>query len=386
MNILYHHRTRAEDAQGIHIRALCEAFRGLGHTVLVVGPVDPGRPRPGSPGPAAEKVGAHLFGFEVPHWLYELLAIAYNLPDAVVLLYHMLRHRPGLVYERYALFSVSGRLVSALFRVPFVLEVNAPLSLELKQHGGLAFERTAQRVEDWSCRRATRTVVVSAAMADIFAERGVPRERLMVVPNGVDRRQFHPHVDGKAVRRRLDLDDRLVVGFVGWVRPWHGVDKLIEAIALLPDLAGDVAVLIVGDGPALPELKERAHALGVADRVTFTGAVAQSEVPAFLAAMDVAVQPDVTVYASPIKLFEYLAMGKAIIAPRRRNIEEIVADGHTALLFAPGEARELADAIRRLHRSPELRRQLATAALDLFEDRKYDWEANARRVLEAVGA
>lgn len=385
MNILYHHRTRAEDAQGIHIRALCEAFRELGHTVLVVGPVDPGGPRPPSPELPAAKAGTHLLGFRVPHWLYELLAIGYNLPDSLVLLYHLLRYRPRLVYERYALFNVSGRLVSALFRVPFVLEVNAPLSLELKQHGGLAFERTARRVEDWSCRRATRTVVVSAAMADIFAERGVPRERLMVIPNGVDRRQFHPQVDGKAVRRRLGLDDRLVVGFVGWVRPWHGVDKLIEAIALLPDLAGDVALLIVGDGPALPGLKEQARALGVAARVIFTGPVAQTEVPAFLAAMDVAVQPDVTPYASPIKLFEYLAMGKAIIAPRRRNIEEVVADGRHALLFAPGEARELAAAIARLHRSPELRRQLATAALDLFEDRKYYWEANARRVLEAVG-
>lgn len=385
MNILYHHRTRAEDAQGIHIQALCEAFRDLGHTVSVVGPVDPGRRQSASAGHSTRRDGTHLFGFTVPHWLYELLAIGYNVPDFLALLYHMLRDRPGLVYERYALFNVSGRLVSALFRVPFVLEVNAPLSLELPEHGGLAFEKTARRVEDWSCRHATRTVVVSSAMAEIFIARGVPQERLMVVANGVDRRQFHAQVDGKAVRRRLGVDDRLVVGFVGWVRPWHGVDKLIEAVALLPGLAGEVALVIVGDGPALPELKERARTLGVAERVIFTGAVAQAEVPAFLAAMDVAVQPDVTAYASPIKLFEYLAMGKAIIAPRRRNIEEIVADGRHALLFAPGDARELAGAIQRFHGSPELRRQLASAALDLFEERRYYWEANAQRVLRAVG-
>ena len=383
MNILYHHRTRGEDAQGIHIQALCEAFRDLGHTVSVVGPVDPAHRR--VPGDSARRDGAHLFGLRVPPWLYELLAIAYNVPDSLVLLYHMLRHRPKLVYERYAVFNVSGRLVSALFRVPFILEVNAPLSLELKEHGGLAFEKAAQQVEDWSCRHATRTVVVSAAMAAIFIERGVPRERLMVVPNGVDRRQFHARVDGTAMRRRLGVNDGLVVGFVGWVRPWHGVDKLIEAVALLPDLAGKVAVVIVGDGPALSDLKERARALGIADRVVFTGAVAQAEVPGFLAAMDVAVQPDVTAYASPIKLFEYLAMGKAIIAPRRRNIEEIVVDGRHALLFAPGDARELAAAIRRLHHSPELRRQLAGAALDLFEERQYCWAANAQRILRAVG-
>ncbi|HSB40358.1 MAG TPA: glycosyltransferase family 4 protein [Methylomirabilota bacterium] len=385
MNILYHHRTRAEDAQGIHIRALCEAFRDLGHTVRVVGPVDPSRRQPTSAVTSPRGDGAHLFGFRMPHWLYELLAIGYNVPDTLALLYHVLRYRPQLVYERYALFSISGRVVSALFGIPFVLEVNAPLSLELQEHGGLVFRRLAQRVEDWSCRHATRTVVVSSAMAEIFIERGVPRDRLMVVPNGVDRRHFHPQVDGKPVRHRLRLDDRLTVGFVGWVRPWHGVGKLIEAVALLPDLAEEVAVVIVGDGPALPELKEQARTLGVADRVTFTGGVPQSEVPAFLAAMDVAVQPDVTAYASPIKLFEYLAMGKTIIAPRRPNIEEVVADGRQALLFTPGEARELAATIRRLHRSPELRRELAAAALELFEERKYYWEANARRVLRAVG-
>lgn len=334
--------------------------------------------RPGS------REGAHLFGLAMPSWLYEILAIAYNVPGFLVLVYRLLRHRPRLVYERYALFNVAGRVATAMFGIPFVLEVNAPLSMELSQHGGLQFRGLAQVVEDWLCRSATRTVVVSGAMADIFEARGVPRDRLMVVPNGVDRADFHPGIDGRPLRRSLGLNDRLVIGFVGWVRPWHGVDKLLEAVGLLRDEARDIAVLIVGDGPALPDLRALADRLGIADRVVFPGTVPQNEVPGYLAAMDIAVQPDVTPYASPIKLFEYLSMGKAVIAPSRPNIEEIVEDGRQALLFKPGNAAALADAVRRLHRQPELRRRLGAEALKLFEERGFYWEANARRVLQAV--
>ncbi len=387
MNILYHHRTRAEDAQGIHIRALCEAFESLGHRVRVVGPVDPARRGASKPAAAAarESEGAHLFGFAVPPWLYEMLAMLYNIPAFAVLVFYLWRYRPVMVYERYALFNVSGRLATAMFRVPFVLEVNAPLSLELEQHGGLVFRGIAQRVEDWLCRSATRTVVVSEAMAGIFRERGVPGERLMVVPNGVDRGHFNPRVDGGRLRSLLHLEQRVVIGFVGWVRPWHGVDRLIEAVAALAPEAPELTAMIVGDGPALPGLRALAQRLGIADRVIFTGAVAQHEVPEYLAAMDVTVQPDVTAYASPIKLFEYLALGKAIVAPRRPNIEEVVEDGRQALLFTPGETSELTGAIRCLYRDRALRDSLGAAAYRLSEERGYYWDANARRVLQAVG-
>lgn len=387
MNILYHHRTRAEDAQGIHIRALCEAFESLGHQVQVVGPVDPSRRRidGASRSAARESEGAHLFGLAVPAWLYELLAMVYNIPAFIVLMFYLLRDRPQIVYERYALFNVAGRLAAGLFRVPFVLEVNAPLSLELKHHGGLVFRGVAQRVEDWLCRSATRTVVVSEAMAAIFRARGVPGERLMVVPNGVDRRHFNPGVDGARIRDSYKLDNRIVIGFVGWVRPWHGVDRLLEAVATLAAATPDLSVLVVGDGPALPGLRTLAQRLGIADRVIFTGAVEQHEVPEFLAAMDIAVQPDVTAYASPIKLFEYLALGKAIVAPRRPNIEEVVEDGRHALLFSPGDTAELASAIGRLCRDEVLRTRIGNAAYRLSEQNGYYWDANARRVLEAVG-
>ncbi len=375
MNVLYHHRTRGEDAQGIHIRALCTAFRDLGHDVRLVGP-----PRVRAAG-GGDAGGLRLLGMRVPSWAYELAALAYNLPALVVLCGLMLQRRPDLVYERYALFGVAGRLAAGLFRVPFVLEVNAPLSLEMDREQPLAFRGLAQRMEDWLCRGATRTLVVSRAMARIVEDRGIPADRLWVVPNGVDRDAFQPGISGAPVRAELGLEDRFVVGFVGWVRPWHGVDRLVQAAAQLRARIPELVVLIVGDGPARAELERLAAREGIADRVRFTGAVPQDRIPAFLAATDVAVQPDVTEYASPIKLFEYLAMGRPVIAPRRENITEIVTDGQQALLFDPGDTGQLTACIERLHGQPALRESLARRAAELIEERDYSWRGNARRVL-----
>lgn len=381
MRVLYHHRTRGADAQGVHIRALTDALRELGHEVRIV---TLARQQQAHAQPRTSRGGPSLLGRAIPHWLYELMALAYNVPAFAVLTIAVLRHRPGLIYERYALFNLSGLWVARLFRIPFLLEVNAPLSMEHREHGDLVLHRLAERIEDRLCARATRTVVVSSAMARIFEDRGVPAERLLVMPNGVDRARFHPGVDGTAVRRDTGLEEAFVVGFVGWIRPWHGVDRLVDAVARLAPELPELRLLLVGDGPALPDLRERVMALGIEDRVHFTGPIGSESIPAHIAAMDVAVQPDVTDYASPIKLFEYLALARPVIAPAKPNITEVVEDGSSALLTEPGSTDALIDAIRRLHGDRDLRERIATRGGALIEERGYDWRANARRVIEVA--
>ena len=394
MRILYHHRTRGEDAQGVHIRALCRGFRELGHRVWMVAPgsrfLRGGSEASGGDDPACRRGGAGSrpvsLGRAVPPWLYEIVALAYNIPAFFALSLAVARRRPDFIYERYTLFTVAGLWVARLFRLPFVLEVNAPLSLELQQHGRLCFRRLARWVENWLCREATRTVVVSRAMAEIFIGRGVPARRLLVIPNGVDRGTFHPGVDGSRERVRYGLEGLPVIGFVGWVRPWHGVEQLVDAVAELSVARPDLRLLVVGDGPALDDLRRRAAERGVEERVIFTGAVARERVPDLIAAMDVAVQPDVTDYASPIKLFEYLALGKAVVAPARSNITEVVRDGNSALLFPPRDWKGMASRLKRLFDDPETRRALGQRAAALIEERGYHWTANARRSVEAVRA
>ena len=393
MRILYHHRTRAEDAQGIHIHALCDAFRSLGHSVEVVALVGQRPPSAGKPEPSkAEGAPAEsdsrpvLLGLPIPYWLYEVMALAYNVPAFFWLLWRGLRTRPTFIYERYTLFTFAGWLVARVLRVPFILEVNAPLSLELQTHGNLTFRRLAERLENALCARSTRTLVVTQAMADIFIARGVPAERLEVIPNGVDGSRFHPTVSGETVRRRYQLEGCRVIGFVGWIRPWHGVDGLIQAATRLMNHHADLRLLIVGDGPAIPALREQANATGFADRIIFTGPVAREEIPQHIAALDVAVQPDVTEYASPIKLFEYLALGRTVIAPDRPNIREVVTQDESALLFPPRDWDAMEKSLAMLLDDPNHRDQLAANAAQLVETRGYTWVGNAERVVGMVAA
>lgn len=394
MRILYHHRTRGEDAQGIHIRALCDAFRSLGHEVDVVALARPAAAVKPAPEPAPTVAVAdkghndsrpQLLGVPIPYWFYELLALAYNGPAFLWLLGAALRRRPAFIYERYTLFTFAGLLVAKLLRVPFVLEVNAPLSLELTLHGNLTFRRLAERIETALCRNATRTLVVTQAMADIFIARGVPAERLQVIPNGVDGERFNPDIPGTPIRERYGLaPDTPVVGFVGWIRPWHGVDGLIGAIGRLVTAFPDLRLLVVGDGPAVPALRQQTHDTGLDAHVIFTGPVDRVDIPGHIAALDVAVQPDVTDYASPIKLFEYLALGRAVVAPDKANIREVVRHGHSALLFPPRDWTAMEQAIGELLTNPEQRARMASAAARLVDERGYTWVGNARQVLEIV--
>lgn len=382
MKLIYHHRTRAEDAQGIHIKALCQAFEELGHEVKMVALV---REATQQPNFAQVKQGRHrVFGVSIPAWAYEIMALAYNAPAFFVLAWAVLRFKPDFIYERYALSTWAGLAVARVFRVPFILEVNAPLSLELKQHGDLVFQKLAQRIEDWLCRNATKTIVVSTPMRETFEQRGVAAHHFTVMPNGVDRAMFNPEISGAQIRRELRIEKRFVVGFVGWIRPWHGVDMMLDALAALSEDLPELELLIVGDGPALEGLEQQAHSLNIDQRVHFTGPVANETVPLYIAAMDVAVQPDVTAYASPIKLFEYLAMAKAVIAPDKPNITEIVTDGQNALIFSSRDTATLTRHIERLYRDPDLVKRLGRCASELIDARGYHWQGNARRVIDIV--
>ena len=131
------------------------------------------------------------------------------------------------------------------------------------------------------------------------------------------------------------------------MRDWHGLDTVIAAMAAAGDSV-PMDLIVVGDGPARSDLERQAAALGLADRVRFTGLQAREQVPALVAGFDIALQPRVVEYASPLKIFEYMAAGRAIVAPDQENIREILRDGETALLFDPARPEAMWQAILRL--------------------------------------
>jgi glycosyltransferase involved in cell wall biosynthesis len=171
-----------------------------------------------------------------------------------------------------------------------------------------------------------------------------------------------------------------VLGFVGFVRDWHGLDHVVRAMAAYRG-QHPLALKVVGDGPARAGLEALAAELGIADRVRFTGLAAREAVPGMIGGFDIALQPASVAYASPLKVFEYMAAGRAIVAPDQPNLREVLRHGETALLFDPGNPEAMWQAVLRLAEDPALRQRLGDAARAEITHRDLTWAGNARKVL-----
>ncbi len=374
MKILYHHRIRSKDGQYVHIEELTRALAARGHEIVMVGAAKLEAERFST---SAGLVG--LLRRWLPRPVYELLELAYAVGDYARLRAAVRRHAPDCLYERYNLFTPSGVWLKRRTGLPMLLEVNAPLVHERGRHGGLALVGLARWSERFAWRGADRVLPVTRVLADHVAAAGVPEERIVVIPNGIDPDAFAAPCDGAEAKRRLGLEGRLVLGFTGFVRDWNGLEKAIDALAAD---AGrhDLHLLLVGDGPARARLEAHAAERGVAGRLTVTGVVERDRIVDYVSAFDVALVPDVVPYASPLKLFEYMALGRAIVAPSRPNLREILTDGENALLFDIDEPGAFAAAIARICKDADLRRRLGAGARATIDARRLTWGHNAERV------
>lgn len=388
MRILYHHRTASKDGQAVHIEEMIDALRRQGHEVRVVAPGhgDAQAPAQGDGQMGADMGWVHALKARLPKAIYEGLELAYSLMAYRKLMAAARDFKPDLIYERYNLYLLAGVMARRRLGVPLFLEVNAPLVLERSTHsGGLALPRLARWAEGLAWRSADVVLPVTGVLAAHVQARGVPPERILVVPNGINRAHFSRAPSPIEARDRLGLKGRLVLGFTGFVRDWHGVNRVIDWMASA-DAPANAHLLVVGDGPVRQELEAQAQRLGLADQVSFTGVIHRDKVPAHVAAFDVALQPAVTPYASPLKLMEYLVLGKAIVAPATPNLREILDDGDNALLFDEADPAGMTLALTRLCADEPLRQRLAQGALDTITRLDLTWAGNARRVVDRARA
>ena len=376
MKILYHHRIRSKDGQYVHLEELVGALRKLGHEVRIVGP---------------EAVGSAVFGADagivewmkrrMPKALYEIIEFGYGAFAYLRLARAIKGFRPDGIYERYNLFLPAGVWAKKRFGLPFLLEVNAPLYAERKRFDGIALDTLARSSERAAWRGADVVLPVTHSLAELIAQEIGEDQRVVVIPNGINPDHFAGRLDSAAVRLRWNLGGKLVLGFTGFVRDWHGLDRVIASIANDPPERSRV-LFVVGDGPARAALEAQAKTLGIASRVIFTGVVARADVPDYVSVFDIALQPAVVPYASPLKLFEYLALGRAIVAPDQPNIREVLTNGANALLFDPSDPETLAVTIDRLSCDAPLRARLADGARRTIVERGLTWARNAERVTE----
>lgn len=304
--------------------------------------------------------------------------------------------RPDFIYQRLSLCNIAGAELRRRYRIPYVCEYNGSFAWMARHWDKrpLFLERTALAIESAALACADVVVAVSEASRRELLDREIEDDRILVNPNGVDPEMYHPSVDGGAVRARYGLGDDLVIGFIGTFGKWHGAEMLGGAFAKLlsdrPDLRHRVRLLMIGDGLLKPLAEQAVQARGVADRAIFTGLVPQDQGPAHLAACDILVSPHVpnpdgsAFFGSPTKLFEYMAMGRAILASDLDQIGDVLAHGVTAWMFAPGDEAALARGLENLLDDPALRRRLGDAAR-VEAEVKYSWTAHVERILAAVG-
>lgn len=383
MKIIFHHRIASRDGQAVHMEELIGSFRRLGHEVFVVGPALSSDTEVGKQSALIKDMKKKL-----PKSIYEIFEFLYAYYALIRIKRSFDKFKPDVIYERYNLFMPAGVWLKKWVGVPLFLEVNSPLFDERLRYDGLSLRRFAKWIEDITWRGADRVLPVTDVLAGYVKQGGVPTNRISVIPNGIDRERFLRNVDAEAAKARLGLSGSIVLGFTGFIRSWHGLQMVLEFLAA--EHNPRLKLLVVGDGPGRPELEEMARTLAIEDSVRFVGAVHHDDIVDHVAAFDVALQPSVTPYASPLKLFEYLALEKATVAPRMPNIEEILVDGETALLFAPGDQQSFSTQTSKLCNDEQLRARIGSAGRRLVEERDLTWDGNARRIVamfeEALGS
>lgn len=380
-----------------HLRAITRALADLGHEVTLLSPKEgpngdhPARRLLPAGCPPVKECTRMLKPWMVERGFGDTLArelrpLLYNAWVRDRALAALADAPPDAIVERLSLLGHVGLDLADALDVPLILEVNALLVEESRAFRSLQLGELAGAIERRVLERAEAVVTVSAALAERLSVLGLARDKVHVVPNGADVQAFQAGPSPAAARAALGLGSEFVVGFVGSLKIWHGVDVLLTAFGRLLEDEPAARLLIVGTGPEEAALRAAAARMGADSCVRFTGAVPQEQVPGLLRAMDVAVAPFKPVddfYFSPIKLFEYMAAGVCVIATRLGQIQDVIEDGQNGLLCAADDVVDLHGVLEIARRSPALRQRLGRAALESVR-RSYTWAHAAESTSQVI--
>jgi glycosyltransferase involved in cell wall biosynthesis len=289
-----------------------------------------------------------------------------------------------LVYERYSLWSFSAMEYAKSLHTASLLEVNSPLIEEQIQYRELSDSQLAERVAERVFGAAGVLIAVSNEVAAYLSRYVCTSGKVHVVPNAVNANHF---VNNRKATASPAFDATFTVGFVGTLKPWHGLHILAEAFNHLHDKVPNARLMIVGDGPERGELVKRLKDKDLLYLTEITGTVAPSKVPGLLSSMDAAVAPYPPLthfYFSPLKVYEYMAAGLPVVASRIGQLAELIQDGENGILVPPGDSLALAGALDKLYRHPLLCKHLGTKARQTVLE-SHTWDTTVEHMLNLSG-
>jgi glycosyltransferase involved in cell wall biosynthesis len=358
--MIYHHRTRGGGVEGVHIRGIAEALRRRKWDVTIVSPpgvaLESGAQSVKTPikKPVKKSRLWSVVADRLPEWAFEALELLYNCYSLYSLGRAVKQTSADAIYERYALFNFAGTWIARWKRIPIILEVND--ATVIVRSRPLAARWLAARIEKRVFENATHLVTVSENFKDLIVRiHGIAPERIRVLPNAVHPKQVI------APQHAAAPTERFTLGMVAAFLPWHGLELVIKGTADFLKETGS-KLLLVGDGPERTRINQWISELDLGSHVECVGAVPAAKVAQYVDQMDVCVLGHAADHASPMKLFEYMSRGKAVLAPAVGPIREVTNHKLNAWLFTPGDVESLMDGVFTLHRDAKLRAGLGRAA------------------------
>jgi glycosyltransferase involved in cell wall biosynthesis len=416
MKILYHHRTQGQGAEGNHIREVVKALRGQGHQVDVLSPpgVDPFHEvtassavilspearftREARRGPKDRQALVQAIprpkrarndslirnllktaAAAMPQACFECAEIAYNTYSSRKLNAYLKANAPELIYERYAFFCRAPSRISQRLGIPHILEVNEISGI--KRQRSQTMVGLCGRYEQEIFRNVSAIVVVSDFLKNELTARGIGPDKITVMPNAINPEDFDPKIDVSLLRKSLSLESKTVITFVGMFSSWDRLDVMISAFARVKKSCPDAHLIMVGEGIQRPGLMEQTKEMGLADQISFTGKVSRTDVPRYIALADICVLFGSNPFGSPMALFEYMAMGKPVVAPGYGPVTSIVEHGIQGLIFTPDNQQQFVNQVIELASHREKRQAMGAAARARIEG-QFTWENNARKIMD----
>jgi len=285
-----------------------------------------------------------------------------------------------LIFERFGILGYAGVLTGARLGVPLVLEINGDVPKEMERLGvqmSPGQRSVLMQITRFTFAAATGIVCVAPLIKERLVESmRLDPAKIEAIPNGADTEIFSAPQDANAVRQKYHLAARPTVTFVGSFQPWHGVELLVDSFGKVVRQIPDAQLVLVGDGDGRASVAQRVASQGLGERVRFMGRLENAQVAGILAVSDVAAAPfpfkESDIIGSPLKLFEYMAAGRAIVASNA-PIHQVIQDGVTGLRVAPADAGALASALARLLSDSNLRQQLGARARETAL-KHYSWD------------
>jgi glycosyltransferase involved in cell wall biosynthesis len=354
-------------------------FQKLGHEVFYV-----------SSGPMKLPEGVKLY--QIPYSkLYrnfpEVLHPNYNRKSIKEITKIIEKEKPDFLHKHHHDFHYGGAWLKKHLGLPFILHVDGIEYWVKKNWGKLYFSHLLRWAEDTELEASNAIIVISDSLKKQLIQYGVDGDKIHVVPNGVHPDQFYPEIGDNGLRKSLGLEDKFVITYTGTFGRWHGVEVLAEAVQHIVKLIPNAVVLFVGDGDLRPRIEEITKRDGVSDRIMITGFVPFTTIPNYLAFADVTVSPcinndDNEFFNSPVKLFEYMAMGKPIVASSVGQQGVVIEHGVNGLLHQEKNPEELAQRIYEVYKDKNFATKLGLEARRRAIE-KHDWKFNSQAILDA---